>query len=263
MIDFPGRKEIVAGVRTVLGPSGRELGELVADRVRFWRWRQLVKIMKRAAEIKKRRRRKQIDVPLKFFLPFVEEASKESDDALVELWANLLASADDGTTGFDILCIDLLKRIGREEAALLLKLDDARSSAPVLSGSVALKLEDIINETRTAKGVSKFAQSKWRDKDMILIEKHLLREKIIPTLLCYKERTITRKMTSEFYRNNVRTILTLEKLGLIAENETKASPQGVEIIYLVLSDLGCEVVRRCAGGRSARRSRSAGEPISG
>ena len=241
----------MCGHQPVLGPSGRELGELVADRVRFWRWRQLVKIMERAAELKKRRRRKQIDVPLKFFLPFAEEASKESDDALIDLWANLLASADEKTTGFDILCIDLLKKIGREEATLLLKLDDARTSAPVLSGSVMLKLTEIIEEIAVAEGSSKFAQPNWADKDMMPIEKGLLQDKIIPTLFHYKERTLTGQIASEFYNRNVRTILTLEKLGLIEESQAKASREGVEITYLVLSDLGCEVVRRCTGGRTA------------
>lgn len=88
------------------------------------------------------------------------------------------------------------------------------------------------------------------DKDMIPIERSLLQDKIIPTVFRYKQQTITKQMPSEFCNKNVRTILTLEKLGLIEENKAKASLQGVEIEYLVLSDLGCEVVRRCTGSRS-------------
>jgi Abortive infection alpha len=241
MVDVPGRKEIVAGVRMVLGPSGRELGEMVADRLRFWRWRQAVKIMERAAEIKKAKKRQQVDVPLKFFLPFVEESSKEDNDDLAEFWATLLATAGDKTTGFDLLCIDILKKMGRDEARLLLTLEEASRTAPTLTGSVSTKFGEIARDLFPS-------EEKWNGRIIARLETKLLKTKIFPVTLTCPVDYVTRVQQSRFYSKNARTILAIEKLGLV--DERNAEPFGyrrVSIKYLVLSELGSEVIGRCLG----------------
>lgn len=119
--DLTGTKEIVELAKPLLGSPVKELGELLADRVRFWRWKSTVKIIKMANEIRQKEHIGRKEVPLKVFLPLIEEASKESEDQdeVCQLWARLLATSDKETTGFDLVCIDMLKFIGPLEAILL------------------------------------------------------------------------------------------------------------------------------------------------
>lgn len=58
----------------------KELSELIGDRARLWRYRSAVNIMKRAREIREENGIAANDVSLKFFLPFIEEASKKSEN---------------------------------------------------------------------------------------------------------------------------------------------------------------------------------------
>jgi hypothetical protein len=236
MIDFPGRKEIVAGVRTVLGPSSRELGELIADRVRFWRWQQLVKVMERATRLKKMRNREQIDVPLKFFVPFAEEASKENEDKLLDLWANLLASATDNTTGFDLLCVDVLRKISHEEVKLLMRMYESRRSNPRAEGDVTEELEEITREI-----VAQDSRGAMR-----LVEEKLLQVDIIPIQISKMFKTSGSSIQCRFYRDNIRTILALEHMQMLSVDEVETRGDNhFKITYLVMTDLAYEVVRRC------------------
>lgn len=119
----PGKQEIVESAKAILGPASTEFGQLLADQIRFWRWRSARNILRRAHEIQKEQRIPSGAVPLKFFLHVIDEASKEDvayGDPVCDLWANLLASSSEETVGFDLLCINVLKSIGREEVKLLL-----------------------------------------------------------------------------------------------------------------------------------------------
>jgi hypothetical protein len=93
------------------------MGQLIADNVRLWRWQRALKILKRASEIRRDYPDQAEQISLKFFLPFIEEASKETDDELSEWWAQLLASSSDQSSGFDQRCVEILKSIGRMKPA--------------------------------------------------------------------------------------------------------------------------------------------------
>jgi hypothetical protein len=120
------RKELLADVRALYGPSSNELGEMIADNVRLWRWKRAHRILQKAAEFKKSSSDTNSRIPLKFFLPFIEEASKEDDEELSDWWARLLSSSAETTVGFDLVCVDILKSMGRTEAEFLLSMSKYR-----------------------------------------------------------------------------------------------------------------------------------------
>lgn len=69
---------------------------LAHDRLRFFRWKNTVKLQERAEKILKDRgvgNTRQI--PPKLALPLLEEASMEDNDSLQDLWARLLANSMD------------------------------------------------------------------------------------------------------------------------------------------------------------------------
>ena len=116
------RRQLLTDVRALYGPASKEVGEMIADSVRLWRWKRAHRILQRAAEFKKTNPHSDSSIPLKFILPFIEEASKEDDEGLSDWWARLLSSSAAATVGFDLLCVDILKALGRAEADLLLRM---------------------------------------------------------------------------------------------------------------------------------------------
>ena len=70
-----------------------ELGQYVAERVRFLRFKQTVRIAQRAQEIANQRQKPLGAVEPKFLVQVLESGALESDDLLIERWAGLLADA--------------------------------------------------------------------------------------------------------------------------------------------------------------------------
>ncbi|GAB4364963.1 MAG: hypothetical protein Kow00121_01090 [Elainellaceae cyanobacterium] len=81
----------------LFGPATEETAELLADQVRYRRWKNSLSIIEKAQrEIEKRGITPQ-KVPLKTLVPILEGASLESDDENLQAkWINLLASAASG-----------------------------------------------------------------------------------------------------------------------------------------------------------------------
>lgn len=276
-------KEVAGLAQPILGSSVGELSQLIADRVRFWRWRSAVRIMKQANEIREKEGLVGRKVPLKFFLPFIEEASKESENEneVSELWTRLLATADKSTTGFDLVCLDVLRSIGGAEAVLLRQIEAA---APLFEcvrdglgrpvGTVfELRLKEILTEEELAR-LGQWDQ--FRDGLARILEEQLG----IPTIRLFGSMT-------KYAEQKSFSILTLEKLGLI-EGSTYWRRAGVRpdsrigfvdlefykriciqrcgklnierenFVYeigemLTLSSFGEQFVRRCVTGSRAQR----------
>ena len=79
--------------RTTGEPAG-ELGGLFGDRIRWWRFRQFVKLSKRATELLQEAGLEAQEVPPAVLVPVLEGATLAGDDEdLQERWAALLANA--------------------------------------------------------------------------------------------------------------------------------------------------------------------------
>jgi hypothetical protein len=78
----------------IIGSGSKELGEALADRVRYFRWRSAVSIMEKAKKFAKERGVKARHIPLGFLIPFIEQSSLiDEESELSEMWANLLVSS--------------------------------------------------------------------------------------------------------------------------------------------------------------------------
>lgn len=117
-------KEVSKGLADALKVPANEVGQYIADKIRFLRYKSLMKILQKAADFSKKEGVK-LDAPaIKFLVPLAEAASleDEDDDEIHQLWANLLSSSSDLKVGEGLLYINFLKNIGRREVEFLKEL---------------------------------------------------------------------------------------------------------------------------------------------
>jgi hypothetical protein len=112
-------------LRRVAGPAADEVGEWGRDKIRAFRLRNLERAAQRAAEQLSVEGVEPSEVPLRTLLPIFEGASREDDEDLSLLWANLLANAASPDPGHVVLPIfpHLLSQFSPIDAKLLDVLD--------------------------------------------------------------------------------------------------------------------------------------------
>jgi len=89
-------KEFRELIKSFAGPSAKEIGELLADKIRYRRLKNLVPILQKAHRLLRNHGIDPQEVNLKLLFPILQEASLEEEDELVQKWAGLLASAAAG-----------------------------------------------------------------------------------------------------------------------------------------------------------------------
>jgi hypothetical protein len=77
----------------VSGAPASELGGLLADKIRYRRWRNQIQILKRATEYAQDAGIDPQTVDLKVLTPLLEQAANEEDEQMADRWAALLANA--------------------------------------------------------------------------------------------------------------------------------------------------------------------------
>jgi hypothetical protein len=111
----------------IVGGLGKELGGLIGDQVRFFRWKNAIRILERAKEYANERGVPPSNVPLKFLVPFLEGASLEegpNTSRLIDMWAMLLVSAIARFDSNQNLYIDVLRKLSSRDARGLQALYD-------------------------------------------------------------------------------------------------------------------------------------------
>jgi Abortive infection alpha len=120
MSDDGIRQALGRCLQQFLGPTAEETGQLIADHVRYFRWRSLLKIVERAEKHAKKNNLDNHAIPLKFLVPFVEQASLQDEDAnLSEMWSKLLANARDHYRDRYVTFLQILNALGADEAEML------------------------------------------------------------------------------------------------------------------------------------------------
>ncbi|MEW5761093.1 MAG: Abi-alpha family protein [Candidatus Thermoplasmatota archaeon] len=117
----------------LVGPPLEELGGLLADQVRFYRFKNQVKILLKAhkflgeAGINPRR------VSLKTLVPILEEGALEEDESMSDRWASLLATAADPNSKISVQPSfpEVLKELSPKEALIIDKIFDMVISLPI------------------------------------------------------------------------------------------------------------------------------------
>jgi Abortive infection alpha len=88
-----------AFLEKVAGPAAEELGLLLQDKVRLYRFKNQVKMLDKARAILKEAGISPSVVPLRSLLPILEGAALEDNEYLADKWAALLANAAADETG--------------------------------------------------------------------------------------------------------------------------------------------------------------------
>jgi|TARA_R110000822_G_scaffold309965_2_gene440793 hypothetical protein len=84
--DFLGR---------LINPAAEEVGLLISDNIKFFRFKNQVRILLRAKDYVEKKNIKIKEIPIKILVPLLENASLEDNDTLQNKWANLLVNMID------------------------------------------------------------------------------------------------------------------------------------------------------------------------
>lgn len=99
-------------------PSVAEFGQLLKDRVHYWRQIQLDNIAKKAKGKMERLDLKDPCVHPKIFAQIIEHSSWCDTETLQDMWAGLLATSCDEPTDKNSIYVDILSKMSHNEAKL-------------------------------------------------------------------------------------------------------------------------------------------------
>lgn len=147
--------KLIDAVVDAFSPATETLGAL-GDAVRLARVGMAARITTRAKEIADEHGFTLTAPPLKFLVPFYEKASLEEEDSeLHEMWSELLVSTSIEFHSENIIFADILSRLSKREADILLSLSKRGGGADAISFGdevVGKKISDFRKElTKNAK----------------------------------------------------------------------------------------------------------------
>ena len=81
--------------KMVFGDTAVELGGITHDWAKYYRYKNLVRIQDKVSELHQRSiaEGNTVPIPSRFAIPLLENASKEDDEKIQDLWAGLIANA--------------------------------------------------------------------------------------------------------------------------------------------------------------------------
>lgn len=177
----------------LLGPSIKEYGELFADKVRFRRWKNQVKIFNKTRELLDKNGLEPRELNLKTLVPLIEKSSVEEDELLQDKWANLISNiATTPENGLEPRLINTLSSLSSLEAKILDFIHEDFYVKRQLELARLLK--------------SPYAQKKYTENDIKLKD-------ILISFNAVKENFELNKEFAKIYIDN------LESLGLIRYEE--------------------------------------------
>jgi hypothetical protein len=110
-------------VSKVIGPASDQVGGILEDWTRFYRYKNLLSIADKVEIIHARRKieGQTIPIPPRVAIPMLESASLEDDETLQEVWARLIANSTDPTfkAALHPGYIDIIKQMSPDEAIIL------------------------------------------------------------------------------------------------------------------------------------------------
>jgi len=133
-------------IEKISGPAAEEVGLMIQDHVKVYRFKRQVRLLQRTKEFLNDAGLGIHSVPPKILLPIMDYASVEGDDELQDLWAALLANAASEASAITVLpaFLEVLKQLSACEVQFLSRTydevleDEARiqkSGAIVATGS--------------------------------------------------------------------------------------------------------------------------------
>lgn len=115
------QKEAIQFVSKITAQPTKEIGALMTDTVRYWRFKNQLKILQKSKKKLQKLGVNPKEVPIKFIVPFLEGCSLEEEESMQEKWSSLLSNAVNPENENYILpsYIDILKQLSPTEAKLL------------------------------------------------------------------------------------------------------------------------------------------------
>jgi Abortive infection alpha len=143
----------------VFGPASQELGQMFSDQMKFWRFKNAVRILEKAQSIANERGLKPEQIRAMGFgegVLLLEAASMEEHETVQDLWARLMANAVDPKSSIRVekIYIDVLKSLSSREVVfleLLERIEQERGAGLTIN---------TVQEFRTK--MSFVAEGKWR-----------------------------------------------------------------------------------------------------
>ena len=89
-------QELTDFFSTITPEFVRQGGGILTDWARYWKWQNLIKIVKRSEKFIKENKLKKHNVPLKLLIPLLEKSTMEEEESMQDKWAALLARAISG-----------------------------------------------------------------------------------------------------------------------------------------------------------------------
>lgn len=119
-------------LKTIAGPAADELGLVLRDRIREYRFKRQIRFFTKFKQLCADASIKPKEVNIPLLMDILDRASMEPDDELQDLWANLLANAADPNYKglITVTFPDILKHLSKEEAVLLNHMYEFRQSQP-------------------------------------------------------------------------------------------------------------------------------------
>lgn len=107
-------------VNKLLGPSINEFGELFADKVKYVRLKNQIKIFNKSRELLEKNGLEPRVLNLKTLVPLIEKSSIEDDELLQDKWANLICNiSTTPENGLEPRLINTLSSLSSLEAKIL------------------------------------------------------------------------------------------------------------------------------------------------
>ena len=133
-------------------PSIEELGLLIGDQVRSYRFRKQIQILTKARDILEKAGIDPRQVSLKTLVPILEHGSLEEEESMVDRWASLLANAADPTATVKVepSFTEILKQLSPREAQILDSIYNLVQSIPIpreewiQRGALAESLKEVL-----------------------------------------------------------------------------------------------------------------------
>jgi hypothetical protein len=145
MTEDESKRSLGRALSDLLGPAASELGQLLADQVRFARWRAALAIVERAKSISKERGLSRKVIPIRFLVPFLEKASlQDTESDIAEMWSALLARAQDEYEDRYISYIEILNRLSSTESHMLNNMWKTANDSIFSAWSIGAPMEHLV-----------------------------------------------------------------------------------------------------------------------
>jgi len=115
-------------LQKIINPPPEELGLLFADNIKYWRFKNQLRIIQKAQKFTKDNDVHLQQISLKFLIPMLDYASLEEDEYLQNKWAKLLANSVDSSKQFNNSVFPyILSQISSNEAKCLFHMRKEKS----------------------------------------------------------------------------------------------------------------------------------------